>query len=137
MSSAGQIEMMGRLAKASMVTWCPFSDGFRTEDSLVTLDRGDIALIHTTRMDTLSVPLTKNMGCLAKTSVEAECLISDGSRADKPPITLGKAEIEGDRALIGLVLSNYILSPLRVGTEELGAVLLKVHLSPKLETPRL
>ena len=65
------------------------------------------------------------------------CLISDGSRADKPSITLGKAEIEGDRALIGLVLSNYILSPLRVGTEELGAVLLKVHLSSKLETLRL
>ena len=98
------------------MTQCPFSNGFGAEDSLATLDRADIALIHTTRTDTMFVPLIENMGCLVKTSVEAECLIC----IDKPPITLGKAKTKGDRALIGLVLSNYVLSPLRVGTKELG-----------------
>ena len=68
----------------------------------------------------MSVPLTENMVGLAKTLVKGKCLISDGSCADEPTITLGKAETEGDRALIGLVLSNYVLSPSRVGTEELG-----------------
>ena len=120
MSSASQTETMGRPLKASVVTQCPFFDGFRVEDSLATLDRANIALIHTMRTNMLSVPLTKNMGCLAKTSVEAKCLIFDGSRADGPPITLGKVETEGDTALIGLVLSNYVLSPLRVGTEKFG-----------------
>ena len=86
----------------------------------MTLDRVDIALIHTTRMDTMSVPLTENMGCLVKTSVEVECLISDGSCVDEPSITLGKAETEGDRALKGLMLSNYVLSPSRARNEELG-----------------
>ena len=120
MSSASQTEMMGRPPKASVVTQRPFFDGFRVEDSLVTLDRANIALIHTMRTYMLSVPVTKNMGCLAKTSVEARCLIFDGSRADGPLITLGKVETEGDMALIGLVLSNYVLSPLRVGTEKLS-----------------
>lgn len=68
-------------------------------DSPATLDRADIALIHTTRMDTMSIPLTENMGCLTKTSAEDECLISDGPCADEPPITLSKAETKGDRAL--------------------------------------
>ena len=102
------------------MTQCPFSNGFGAEDSLATLDRADIALIHTTRTDTMFVPLIENMDCLTKTSVEAECLIFDGSCIDKPPITLGKAKTKGDRALIGLVLSNYVLSPSRVGTKELG-----------------
>ena len=120
MSLVGQTKMMGRPAKASVVTQCPFSNGFGAEDSLATLDRADIALIHTTRTDTMFVPLIENMGCLVKTSVEAECLIFYGSCIDKPPITLGKAKTKGDRALIGLVLSNYVLSPSRVGTKELG-----------------
>ena len=68
----------------------------------------------------MSVPLTENMGCLVKTSVEAECLIFDGSCVDEPSITLGKVETEGDRALKGLVLSNYVLSPSRARNEELG-----------------
>ena len=60
------------------------------------------------------------MGCLAETSAEVECFIFEGSHTNKPLITLGKVEIEGDRALKGLVLSNYDLSTSRVGTEELG-----------------
>nr|POE65407.1 hypothetical protein CFP56_55270 [Quercus suber] len=120
MSSTGQTEMTGHPAKAPMVTQCPFSDGFHAEDSPATLDRADITLIHTIRTDTLSVPLTENMGCLAKTSVEAKCLIFNRSRVNEPLITLGKAETEDDRALIGLVLSNYVLSPSRVGIEKLG-----------------
>ena len=60
------------------------------------------------------------MGSLAETLAEVECLIFVGYCADGPPITLGKAETEGDRALKGLVFSNYVLSPSRVGIEELG-----------------
>ena len=44
MSSASKTEMMGRPSKASVVTQCPFFDGFRVEDSLATLDRANIAL---------------------------------------------------------------------------------------------
>ena len=62
------------------------------------------------------------MGCLAETSAEVECFIFEGSRTNKPLITLGKAEIEGDRALIGLELSNYVLSPPRVGIKEWGVL---------------
>nr|POF17159.1 hypothetical protein CFP56_39685 [Quercus suber] len=120
MSSAGQTEMTSLPAKAPVVTQCPFSDGFHVEDSPATLDRANITLIHTIRTDTLSVPLTENMGCLAKTSVEAKCLIFNRSHVNEPSITLGKAKTEDDKALIGLVLSNYVLSPSRVGTEKLG-----------------
>ena len=33
---------------------------------------------------------------------------------------MGKAETEGDRALKGLEISNYVLSPPRIGIEEGG-----------------
>ena len=46
--------------------------------------------------------------------------VSDGSCVDEPPITMGKADTEGERALKGLVLSNYVLSSPRVGIEDLG-----------------
>ncbi|KAF3968717.1 hypothetical protein CMV_007427 [Castanea mollissima] len=71
-------------------------------------------------MDTRSLPLTENLGCLVMTSVEVERLISDGSCADEPSVTLGKAEIGGDGALTGCVVSNYNSSPSRVGNEEVG-----------------
>ncbi|KAF3948102.1 hypothetical protein CMV_025854 [Castanea mollissima] len=35
---------------------------------------------------------------------------------------MGKTKTEGDRAVKGLVLSNYILSPSRAGIEELGVL---------------
>ena len=60
------------------------------------------------------------MGYLAKPSGEAECLIFDGSHANEPPITLGKAETKDDKASIGLVLSNYVLSISKARTEDLG-----------------
>nr|POF00510.1 glycine cleavage system h protein 2, mitochondrial [Quercus suber] len=65
-------------------------------------------------------PAPPLLGCLAGTSAKAESLISGGLCADEPSSTLGKAEIEGDRALIGLELSNCFLSPPRVGIEEWG-----------------
>ena len=68
----------------------------------------------------MSVPPTELLGCLAETLAEAESLISGGLCIDEPPFTLGKAEIEAGKALIGLELSNYVLSPLRVGIEEWG-----------------
>ena len=60
------------------------------------------------------------MGCPAKTSAETESLFSGGLCANEPPFTLGKAETKGVRALKGPTLSNYILSPPRVGIEEWG-----------------
>ena len=98
----------------------PFFDGFHARAASVTLDRAIIALFHTTRSDLVSVPPTKHMGCLAETSAEAESLISGGLCVDEPPFTLGKAKTEGDWALKGLELSNYVLSPPRVGIEEWG-----------------
>ena len=68
----------------------------------------------------MPVPQTENMGCLVKTLVEVEVPVSDGSHTDEPLILLGKAEIEGDRATNGLVLSDYVLSLSGVGTANLG-----------------
>ena len=50
----------------------------------------------------------------------AECLISVGLGSDEPLFSLGKANTEIDRAFNGLVLSNYALSPPRVGIEVRG-----------------
>ena len=108
------------LMKTLVMEGGPFFDGFHAEASPVTLDRAITALFHTTRTDLVSVPPTKHMGCLTETSAEAESLISDGLYVDEPPFTLGKAKTEGDWALKGLKLSNYVLSPLRVGIEEWG-----------------
>ena len=47
-------------------------------------------------------------------------LFSGGLCADEPLSTLGKAETEGDKALIGLKLSNFVPSPRRVGIMEGG-----------------
>ena len=99
-----------------------FSNGIHTKASWATRDRADTALFHTTRTDLVAIPPTKLLGCLVETSAKAESLISCGLYADKPPSTLGKAEIEGDRALIGLELSNYVLSPPRVGIKEWGVL---------------
>ena len=54
------------------------------------------------------------------TSSEAGCPFSKGFRVGEPPFSLGKANLEGDRASKSLVLSNYILDPSRFGSEELG-----------------
>ena len=98
----------------------PFSDGFHAGDSPVTLDRADLAPFHTTRTDTMFVSPIELIGSLTETSAEAECPFSIGYSTNGPQITLGKAETEGDKALKGLVLSNYVLSPPRVRIEELG-----------------
>ena len=67
----------------------------------------------------MSIPPIELMGSLVETSAKAECLIFVGYSADGPPVTLGKAKTEGDRALKGLVLYNYVLSPLKVRIKEL------------------
>ena len=97
-----------------------FSDGFLAEASPATWDKADTALFHTTRTDLVAIPPTELLGCLAETSVKAESLTSGGLCAVEPPSTLGKAETEGDRALLGLELSHYVLSPPRVGIKEWG-----------------
>ena len=99
----------------------PFSDGFRTGASLAEWDRADTTLFHATRTDLVAFPPTEPLGCLVETLAEAESLISGGHCADEPPSILGKTEIEGDRALIGLELSNHVLSRPRIGFEEWGA----------------
>lgn len=67
-----------------------------------------------------SPAILEKVGCLPETSAEAGFRCSEGSHAGEPLFSLGKAEIEGDRASEGLELSNYILDPLRIGSEELG-----------------
>jgi len=119
-TSIGQTKKMGRPLKSSVVTQCPVSDGSHIEDTLMTLDRAYTAPIHSTRMETMSNPRTSNLGYLAKPLGEAECPVFDGSRADEPSITLGKAETKDDKASIGLVLSNYVLSISRTRTKDLG-----------------
>ena len=118
-SPMGQSVVNIRPTKEAVVNHGPFFDGPHAGDSSATLDRANLALLHTTRTDTLSAPSTKLMGSLTETLAEAECLFSDGFRTIEPQITLGKEETEGDRALKGLVLSNLVLSPSRVGIEEL------------------
>ena len=99
-----------------------FFDGFHAGASPVTLDRAVTALFHTTRIDLVSVPPIECIGCLAETSAEAEGLIFGALCTNEPSFTLGKAETEGDWALKGLELSNYVLSPLRVGIKEWGVL---------------
>ena len=69
----------------------------------------------------LSAPPTELMGSITETPAEAECLFSVRFSAEEPQITPGKAETEVDRALEGLMLSNFILNPLRAGIEEVVA----------------
>nr|POE81395.1 isoform 2 of phosphatidylinositol-3-phosphatase myotubularin-1 [Quercus suber] len=121
-SSVTQTEMSCAPAKASVKVGGPFSDGFHVGASLATRDRADTAPFDTTRTDLVSFSPTEPLGCLAETSAEVESLFFGGLRADEPLSTLGKAETEGDRALIGLELSNYVPSPLRVGIEEGGVL---------------
>ena len=120
MTVVGQTEKYRVPAKVLEVHRDTFFDGFRAGDSPATLDRANIALFHTTRTDMEFVPPTEHMDCPVKTSAVAECLISIGHHADEPPFTLGKAKKEVDRAFNGLVLSNYALSPPRVGIEIRG-----------------
>ena len=61
-SSAGQTEVMGHPVESPVKTQCTFSGGFHTTDSSATLDRANTALIHTTRMDTRSLPLNREFG---------------------------------------------------------------------------
>ena len=98
-----------------------FSDGLHARDPPAKLDRADLAFLHTTRTNMLSAPPTELMGSLTETPAEAECLFSTGFSAKEPQITLGKAKTKVDKALEGLVLSNLILNPLRVGIEEVVA----------------
>ena len=88
--------------------------------SPVTRDRANIAPFHTMRIDLVSFSPTEPLGCLVETSTKAQSLFSSGLCADEPLSTLGKAETEGDRALIGLELSNFVQSPLKVGIKEGG-----------------
>ena len=97
-------------AKATVMEGIPFPDGFHTGASPATLDGAISAPFH---------PI-EHLGCHAETSAEDESLISSGLCAVDSPFTLGKAVTEGDRALKGLELSNYVLSPPRVGIEDLG-----------------
>ena len=116
-SSVTQTEMNRCLVKASVMVGGLFSNGFHVETSLATLDSANTSLFHTTRSVLVSVPPSELMGCLIKTSAEAKSLIFGGLCTNEPLFTL-KAETEGDRALKGLELSNYVLSPPRVGIEE-------------------
>ncbi|KAF3974752.1 hypothetical protein CMV_001942 [Castanea mollissima] len=100
-------------ANASVELRRPSSGGFHGGDSLVPLGRADPDIFLTTRTDLMFAPLPELMGGPAETLVEA---FFGGSCSVEPPITLGKADIEVDRAL---VLSNYILSSSRIGFEEL------------------
>ena len=118
--SAGHTEKLGRPATSSAVTQCPASDGSQAKDLPMTLDSTDIALSHSTRTEMMIVPQTENMGYLARTLVEVEGPVSDGPCIDEPPILLGKAETEGDRATNGLELFEYVLSLSRVGNADLG-----------------
>ena len=113
----GQIETMGSLAKPSAVAKCTISDGFSVEESLTILDKPDVDLTHSMRTmmnpdgdHKKSAPQSETVGCLVESLVEVECPVSDDSCAEKPLITLGKAETEGVRASVGLVLSNSVLS---------------------------
>ena len=117
-SSATKTEMNCHSTKASVMESGPFFDGFHARASPTKLDRAITALFHTTRTDLVSDPPTEHMGSPAETSMKAESLISGGLCVDEPPFTLGKVETEGDRALKGLKLSNYVWSPPRVGIEE-------------------
>ena len=120
MGSAGQTEKYGCPVKASEVHRDPFSDGFHAGDPLATLDRADFGLFHSMRSILESDSPTEHMGCPAETSAVAECLISVGLGSDEPLFSLGKADTEIDRVFNGLVLSNYALSPPRVGIEVRG-----------------
>ena len=115
-SSTTQIKVSVGPAKASGKVGGPFSDGSHAGASPATRDRANTAPFHTTRTDLVSFSPTEPLGCLA----EAESLFFGGLYAGVPLSPLGKAETEGDRALIGLELSNYVLSPLRIGFEEGG-----------------
>uniref|UniRef100_A0A7N2KUK5 Reverse transcriptase zinc-binding domain-containing protein n=1 Tax=Quercus lobata TaxID=97700 RepID=A0A7N2KUK5_QUELO len=97
-------------AKATVMEGIRFPDGFHARASPATLDGAVSAPFHP----------TEHLGCHAETSAEDESLISSGLCAVDSPFTLGKAITEGDRALKGLELSNYMLSPPRVGIEDLG-----------------
>ena len=111
---------VGYPAKAVGLERGPFPDGFHIGASPATPDRAVLAPFHIMRTDLVSVPPTELLGCLVETSMEAVSLISGGLCVDEPPFTLGKAETKGVRALKGPMLSNYILSPPRVGIEEWG-----------------
>nr|POF12028.1 hypothetical protein CFP56_47285 [Quercus suber] len=97
--------------------------GSHTKESLAPLEKASTVRNQSLKMAMSSTGQTEMTGRPAKapvTSVEAKCLIFNGSRVNEPSITLGKAETKDDKALIGLVLSNYVLSPSRFGTEKLG-----------------
>ncbi|KAF3958285.1 hypothetical protein CMV_016795 [Castanea mollissima] len=78
MCSASQTVTVCHLAKLPVASQCPRPAGFCTDDSPALLEK---------------------VGCLAQNSAEADCLFSVGTRADELPITMGKADLEGDRAL--------------------------------------
>ena len=98
----------------------PFPDGFHIGASPATPDRAVLAPFHIMRTDLVSAPLTEHLGCHAETSAEDVSLISSGLYAVDSLFTLGKVVTKGDRVLKGLELSNYVLSPPRVGIEDFG-----------------
>ena len=109
---------VGYPAKAVGLERGPFPDGFHIGASPATPDRAVLAPFHIMRTDLVSAPLTEHLGCHAETSAEDVSLISSGLYAVDSLFTLGKVVTEGDRVLKGLVLSNYVLTPPRVGIED-------------------
>ena len=121
-SSATQIVTIGCLAKVAVMERGPFPDGFHVGASLVTLNRAVSAPFHITRTYLVSAPPTEHLGCHAEMSAEDVSLISSGLCVVDSSFTLGKVVTEGDRVLKGLVLSNYVLTPPRVGIEDFGVL---------------
>ena len=83
----------------------------------MTLGRADVDLSNTRRTVLTSIRLTEPFGCPTETSMKA---VSNGTHADEPSITMGKANTKVERALKGLVLSNHFLSSPRVRLKDLG-----------------
>ena len=80
----GQSAVTISLAKGTEENRGSFSDGLHVGDPPVTLDRADLAFLHTTRIDTLSAPPTELMGSITETPAEAECLFSVGFSVEEP-----------------------------------------------------
>lgn len=125
--SVAQTEVVGRPAEPAREVTSSVSDGFHAKELPMTPGKADIMQTHSlgTVMSSdcaheVAIPQTEAMGRLANSSMEVECPFSDGICADEPPMTLGKAETESDRVLMGLFLFNLFVSLSRAGIADLG-----------------